>query len=83
MGLSAVLAIIENLLNLEIEQPRQLEGKRQGRVVFAGLDGVYSLARDADLLAKLRLAPAMLGTKDAKPIVHGRSSSATSATGPA
>src|SRR3954468_11365973 len=50
-------AVLENLLDRPPEQGGELEGERQRRIVFARLDRVHGLARDAEPAAKLRLAP--------------------------
>ena len=63
-------AIIENILNLCFEQPRQLEGKRQGRIIFACLDGVHRLPRNIEPFAKLCLAPLALCAQHSQPVLH-------------
>ncbi len=38
--------------------------------MFAGFDRVDGLPGHANVLAKISLAPAALGTKDTKPVLH-------------
>src|SRR5689334_17233748 len=40
---ASVGSVIENLLDRQAEQARDLEREREGRIVFAGLDGVDRL----------------------------------------
>src|SRR5689334_23747401 len=65
-----VMAIIENLLDRAVEEAREPEGERQRRIIFAGLDGVYRLARDAEAGAELRLAPVPLRAQHLQPVLH-------------
>ena len=61
---------IEYVVDPQVERLCQLESQRQRRIVFAGFDSVYGLPGNANVLAKISLAPPALGTKDAKPILH-------------
>src|SRR5688572_6981474 len=65
--------VIENLLDPFVEEAGQLEGQRQRRIIFAGLDRVDGLARHAEPAAKLRLAPVAFRAQHLQPILHQQS----------
>src|SRR5687768_9060558 len=71
---SIIAPIIENLLDPQLEQPRQAEGERQRRVMLARLDRIDRLARHADPAAELGLAPAAFGAKHSQSVVQPVSS---------
>src|SRR5262245_51541950 len=74
-GLAAVMSlslIYKNLFDGQVKKPGDLERQRQARIVFAGLDRVHALARDAEPLGQIGLAPIALGAQDFEPVVQRR-----------
>ncbi len=61
---------IEYIVDPQVERLCQLERQRQRRIMFAGFDRVDRLPGNANLLAKISLAPPVFGAKDAKPVLH-------------
>src|SRR5206468_7665778 len=68
--LVSLMLIIENVLDMLVEQARELERERERGIVLAGLDRVDRLARHAEAAAKLGLAPVALGAKDFQTVLH-------------
>ena len=61
---------IEYFVDPQVKDHCQLEGQRQRRIVFAGFNRIDRLSGNANLRTKVSLAPAALGTKDTKPVLH-------------
>jgi len=53
-----------------LEEFGDAKGERQAGIVFAGFNGVYSLAGNSEPMGQIRLGPFTLGAKYAKPILH-------------
>ena len=64
--------VVEDFVHAPAEQPRDAEGEGQRGIVFADLERVDRLARDAKCIRKVALAPALLGAQDAKIVLHVR-----------
>src|SRR3546814_9685663 len=68
----ALMAVIENLLDRHFEQPRELEGERQRRVVFPRFDRIHRLPRDVEPVGEFRLAPVPHRAQHFQLVVHRR-----------
>ena len=66
-----MVSIIENILDPHVEQAGNPEGQGEGRVVFAGLDGVDRLTRHIEPASQFRLAPVAFGAQDFEAVFHG------------
>jgi hypothetical protein len=60
----------ENRLDGLAEELANAEGERQTGIVFAGFDGVHSLARNFEPVGQFPLGPFTLGAENAKTILH-------------
>lgn len=63
----------EDILDLQTEQVGDAEGERERGVIFAGLDRVDALARNAELGGEIALVPVAFRPQDFEPVLHARS----------
>ena len=61
---------IKYVVDSQVKRLCQLESQRQRRNVLAILNCVDRLPGDANVLAKISLAPATFGAKHSKPVLH-------------
>jgi len=61
---------VEDLFDLQVEDPCNLEGKRQRRIIFAGFDGIDALAGNVQPLSEVGLAPAPLCAEHFQAVLH-------------
>ena len=54
---------MEDILDPSTEQACDAERERQRRIESSGLDGVDRLARDAEMIGEIALAPVAFGAK--------------------
>jgi len=63
--------VMKNFLDCHLKQPRDAEGKGEGRIVLAGFDGVDGLPLHIEMHREIGLAPVALGTEDFEAVFHG------------
>jgi hypothetical protein len=62
--------VLEDVFDLALEEPGDLEGERQGRVVLAGLQRVHRLPRYVEPFRQIGLAPFAFGAENPESILH-------------
>lgn len=65
-----IIVGIKYVVDPQVKHFCQLESQRQRRNVLAILNSVDRLPGDANVLAKISLAPAAFGAKHTKPVLH-------------